>query len=118
MTDRIKGSAYILHHLLNVEMVKDTETAIELAEVLFRRQYGVDSLQLQQPLSAKDEGDYWTISGTSDALDPSDQLGPIHIELMKADASIVSFQFTLPQAIRAKLEKVKLNRDEMVKPKG
>jgi NTF2 fold immunity protein len=117
MTDKIRGSAYILQHLFNVEMVKDPETAIELAEVLFRRKYGADSLKLQQPLSAKDEGDSWTISGNPDALDSSDQSGPIHIGLMKADASVISFQFTLPRTLRDELEKVKPNTDDLIKPK-
>jgi len=86
-------------------MVDDAEMAIELAEVLIRRRFGDDSLKAQQPLSARDAGEFWVIEGIPNASELATGLGPVRIELKKADASIASLYFTLPSALQAKLRK-------------
>jgi hypothetical protein len=108
MTDKMKGSAYILQKILREDMVKNAEMAIGLAEVLIRHRWDADTLKLQQPLSARDAEDRWVVEGTPNALDPSSQSGPVHIELNEADARILSFCFTLPREIREKFDKVRL----------
>jgi NTF2 fold immunity protein len=109
-----KGSSYIMQ-LLDMNIVKDGETAIELAEVIIRHQHGSQFLKLQQPLSVKDDGDNWIIDGAPDALDSSNHTGPMHIKLMKADASVLSFHSSLPKALHDELAKIKPNTDKTSK---
>lgn len=75
---------------VNGDMVEDADTAIGLASVLIRRRSGEEFLKIQQPLSARDDGEFWWVDGASDAFEEKTGLGSIHIQLKKADASVAA----------------------------
>lgn len=104
MTDDMNPADRLMN-ILNEDMVSDAETAIELVEVLIRRNYGDDALKAQQPLSARDDGKYWWVEGPPNALEKSTGVGPVHVQLKKADAGVASLYNTLPSALQAKFRK-------------
>jgi hypothetical protein len=104
MTESLDSPRGILQ-ALSGDIVGHADMAIELAEVLLRRGFGEDCLKAQQPLSARDAGEYWAIDGKADALEAATGTGPVKIELKKADASVASLYFELSKDLKAKLPK-------------
>lgn len=81
--------------IANGDMIENAETAIELASVLIRHRHGEEFLKIQQPLSARDNGEFWWVDGPLNAFEKKTGLGSIHIQLKKLDASVTAM-FCLP----------------------
>lgn len=83
-------------------LVKDSETAVELSTTLIRRNFGEDALNRQQPLSARDEDEYWAVEGSPSASKLSSGFGSVHLRLKKIDASVDSLYWDPPKKISKK----------------
>lgn len=94
MKNEMTGVSYI-QHLVYGDMVKDAAMAVELAAVLIRRNCGEAVLKNQQPLVAREDGDYWLVEGPPNKPEAVSDVGPVHVKLKKTDASVASLYFTL-----------------------
>ncbi|HTI88455.1 MAG TPA: NTF2 fold immunity protein [Alphaproteobacteria bacterium] len=72
------------------DSVKDTDSAVALAEVLVARNFGKSVLEKQQPLTAREDGDAWIIEGSAAKIQPKPGMGPVIVRLAKADAKVES----------------------------
>ena len=85
-----------IQHLVIGDLVKNTETAVELAAILIRRNFGEDSLKEQQPLSAHEDGDYWSVDGTPTMMKNTSGFGSVRVRIKKTDASVASLYWDPP----------------------
>lgn len=88
-------------------IAEDAETAIALAETLIRQRFGEETVKTQWPLSAHDAGEFWAITGPPDAVQPTSGVGPVRIEVRKADAGISALYFDAAAAARAQMEEIR-----------
>jgi hypothetical protein len=83
-----------IYKVLQGDLVENAETAIDLAAVLIRRNWSEDTLKVQQPLVAREEGDTWLVEGTPKTTPAPGEL-LVHVQLKKSDASVVCLHWTL-----------------------
>ena len=88
---------------INGNMVNDAITAIDLASVLIRHRYGEEFLKVQQPLSTRDDGEFWLVDGPPNAVETKSGIGPIHIRLKKSDASVAGLFCSLSKELEKKM---------------
>jgi len=79
-----------LSRAVNGDMIDDAETAIEIASVFVRRRFGEEFLKVQQPLSARDDGEFWWVDGPLNAFEKKTGLGSVHLKLKRSDASVAA----------------------------
>lgn len=86
------GPAFVQRVLLG-DLVNDAKTATALTAVLVSNNFGDDVLRRQEPLSASDGGDYWTIEGSFNRDRTSEGVGKLIAKVNKADARVISLMF-------------------------
>jgi hypothetical protein len=78
---------------LHGDLVKSEETAIAIAELLLRSNYGVDALQEQKPLTCRDDGEFWTVEGSQNKDRADDGPGWVTMEIRKSNSQVLRFFF-------------------------
>jgi hypothetical protein len=73
-----------------------SDTATEIIRCVVRDRYGQDELDINEPLTAKDDGDTWLLRGaasrSADGSRPA-WMGPICGRVAKFDGQILGFIF-------------------------
>lgn len=82
-----------LHKLIHGDLVKNQETAIAIAELLLKSNFGVARLQEQRPLICRDSGDFWTVEGSQNKDRAKQGPGWVTIEIRKSNAQILRLFF-------------------------
>lgn len=91
------GNSY-LYQILQGDLVEDAETAVDLAAVLIRRKWGDDTLNEQQPLVAREDGDAWWVEGAPRKSEASPGALSVRMQMKKKDASVALLHWLPPGA--------------------
>jgi hypothetical protein len=96
MTPEMRAKSFRrFQRMLYGDLIKDAATAIALAEVLVKNNFGDDVLKKQRPLKATADGDFWIVEG-SVTKDPAKQPeGPVILRINKADLTVDEFYLHL-----------------------
>jgi len=74
--------------------IASRETALTMAEMIFKEFYGEDNFKTQLPLKLTDGGDRWIIEGSRDGYDYPVRDGELHfgrakIDILKANCQVL-----------------------------
>lgn len=80
-----------LHKINRGGVICDAELACAVGALLLQRHYGSDELARQEPLTAADEGNCWSVEGAHNRDYGLEEDGPFFMTIAKFDGRISDF---------------------------
>jgi len=90
LNSRVAISDSYVERILHGDLVGNGSTAVAVAEIIIRANYGDDVLSEQRPLLVSDRGEYWLVEGSRNASRAVEGPGKVVVRLSKADARVIS----------------------------